>query len=176
MYNYSNATEDEEDSEDHSDSSDKQHKKKAKYSYIPHHIVAPPEYPFAYYRLKKNQRCGHCHQIGKNCHNVHYGPFLAASLARFHKENSESYNEHDAVKYFIDGYYWLVEFEEGHLANNKIKARSQDVHLPECITFDSLGFALNSVEWTVIWGLNEDKIKKPKAVKNDAKDTNDIDK
>ena len=173
MYNYSDATEDEEDDEK-STSSDEQHKKKMKYTYTPHRIVAPPEYPFSYYRLKKNQRCGHCHQVGKNCHNVRYGPYLAASLARFHREHAESYNEHDAVRHFLEGYRWLSEFEDGHLEQNKIKARSEDVVMPECITYDSLVFALNSVEWTVMWGLNETKSGKVKSKNDDS--TSKIDK
>ena len=79
------------------------------------------------------------------------------------------------MKHFQDGYRWLTEFEHGHLKDNKIKSRSQDVILPECITFNSLVFALNCVEWTVMWGLNEEKIEKPKAMKDDMKDNNDSD-
>ena len=45
-------------------------------------IVAPPEYPFTYYRLKRGQRCPHCHCAGKNCHNIRYGMFLAAVWSR----------------------------------------------------------------------------------------------
>ena len=58
MYNHSDTTDDEEEDEDQSDSTDDQGKKKMKYSYTPHRIVAPPEYPFLYYRLKKTNVVG----------------------------------------------------------------------------------------------------------------------
>ena len=144
--------------EEPSDASDvssyDQMRKARRNAYIPRRIVAPPENPFVYYRLRKNQTCEHCYCKGKNCHNIHYRPFLSACIARFHRKYPDNYNEHDAAKLFLDNYRVLAEFGE-NLDTNKIPGESEKVALPECIIFDSLAFALNSVEWTIMWELHE---------------------
>ena len=148
--------EEEADETDHA--TDEQQKKKLKSSYTPRRIVAPPEYPFRYYRLRKNQTCPHCGNVGKNCHNIRFGPYLAAVLARFHREHYKYYNKFDAARLFVESYRVLAEFEDDHLQNNTIKAVSYGMKLPECTAFDSLVFALNAVKWTIMWGLNNGMI------------------
>ena len=165
------------------DTKDQQKKKtKIKLTYTPRRIVAPLEYPFAYYRLKKNETCFYCYGVGKDCHNIRFGPYLAALVARFYREHSDWYNEHDAARFFLESYRVLTEFEDNYLEENKIKAESNDVKMPECIVFDRLVFALNSVEWTVMWGLNERRmdsppppLKKLKAKNDKTTTTNDSD-
>ena len=140
------------------DDDDSNKKRKFTAAYNPRRIIAPPEYPFAYLRLKDDERCEYCGCIGKDCHNVRYGGYLAAVIARFHNEHEEDYNEHDAVRLFSEVYTYISEFEE-YLDDQKIDARLNNVLLPECMVFDSLVFALNSVEWTVMWETNQKKVK-----------------
>ena len=133
--------------EDHT--SDKLDIKQDGRSYAQKRIVAPPEYPFTYYRLKKGQKCPHCHRVGKNCHNIRYGMFLAAVVSRYHRENKSIYNEHDAAMLFIETYHNLREFED--YIDSFLLDENTSCDLPECIQFDSLVFALNSVEWEIMW-------------------------
>lgn len=130
--------------------------------YTPRRIVAPPEYPFAYYRLKRDQECIFCGKIGKDCHNVRYGMYLSAVVTRYYRENMSQYNEFDAVKRFHDTYKYIAEFEE-YLVDNRIEAEFEKITIPECVAFDSLVFALNSVEWDIMWGKNQEVVKKPPA-------------
>ena len=78
-------------------SDDDQKKRKFLVSFTPRRIVAPPEYPFAYYRVKKNKECPHCHGIGKECHNIRYGSYLTAVVVRYYREHEADYNEFDAA-------------------------------------------------------------------------------
>ena len=79
-------------------------KRKFAAAYNPNRIIAPPEYPFAYLRLKKDEKCPHCNRVGKDCHNVRYGSCLAAVIAHFHNEHEQDYNEHDAVRLFCEAH------------------------------------------------------------------------
>ena len=114
----------------------------------------PPEYPFVYYCVKKDKVCEHCDHVGRECHNILYGDFLAAVVARYHCEYPYTYNEHDAAGLFIDQYRVLAEFER-HLDESKLGGESGKLALPECVAFDSFVFALNSVEWSIMWEINE---------------------
>lgn len=71
-------------------------KRKNKESYTSRRIIAPPEYPFTYCRLKKDQKSPHCGGIGKDCDNICYGGYLTAIVGHFHNEHPDEYNEHDA--------------------------------------------------------------------------------
>ena len=53
--------------------------------------------------------------------NVQYRPYLTSALAGFHREHVDSYNEHDAARYFLEVYCWLAEFEDGHLEKKTSK-------------------------------------------------------
>ena len=153
------AKDEDKDSQDSSDDDiDDQKKKKSKLERRPRRIVAPPEYPFVYYRLRPDQRRPHCLKVGKECHNIRYGPYLAAVLARFHREHGEYYNEFDAVRLFVESYRVLSEFEDDHIERNAIKPVSYEHKLPDCIAFDSLVYALNAVEWTIMWGLTSNMV------------------
>ena len=149
-------------------SSDDLEKREFKAACSPRRILAPPEYPFAYYRLKKDQKCAHCDRIGKNCHNIRYGGYLAAVVAHYHNKHTDDYNEHDehnAVRLFVDTYTIISKFED-YLYDASLDSISNNVLLPQCMAFDSLPFALNSVEWTVLWNLSNKKkqrlVKTPK--------------
>ena len=119
--------------------------------YTPRRTVAPPEYPFCYYRLKRDQECIFCGQRGKGCHNIRYGMYLAALVTRFFRETGDKYNEFDAVKLFIDSYRTIAEYED-YLDSEKINSSSKEITIPECMAFDSLVYALNAVEWDIMWG------------------------
>ena len=125
-------------------------KKEDSNSYKPRRIIAPPENPFIYNKLGKDQKCRYCKQCGRNCHNIRYGPFLAAMVSRFYKEAGPLYNEHDAAFLFVNAYHVLAEFEM-YLDKIKLPSGSHTGTLPQCMTFDSLAFALNSVEWNIMW-------------------------
>ena len=125
-------------------------KKKDKNSYKPRRIIAPPENPFIYNKLGKDERCRHCKQRGRNCHNIRYGGFLSAMVSCFYREAGPLYNEHDAAFLFVNAYHVLAEFEM-YLDQIKLPEASHTGQLPQCMTFDSLAFALNSVEWNIMW-------------------------
>lgn len=131
------------------------------HNYTPRRTVAPPEYPFAYYRLRRNQECIFCSKVGKDCHNVRYGMYLSTLVTRYFKENMDTYNEFDAVKLFTKSYRVICEFET-YLDYEKMNMSSEDIILPECLAFDSLVFALNSVEWDIMWGKTDITLKKGK--------------
>ena len=73
----------------------------------------------------------------------------------------DTYNEFDAVKLFTKSYRVICEFET-YLDCEKMNMCSEDIILPECLAFDSLVFALNSVEWDIMWGKTEITLKKGK--------------
>ena len=123
------------------------------HNYTPRWVVALPEYPLQYYRWKRDQTCIFCGEIGKNCHNIRYGLYLSALTTRYFSENQDTNNEFDAVCHFHDAYRNIAGFE-GFLKSNQILANLEDMLIPECMTFDSMVFALNSVEWNIMWGKN----------------------
>ena len=49
---------------------------------------------------------------------------------------------------------YIAEFEE-YLDNQIIDAVSNNVLLPQSMAFNSLVFALNSVDWTIMWETNK---------------------
>ena len=142
--------------EDESQSDDFQRRVFSK-DYKPRRIVPPPEYPFAYYRLRRDQECNWCGYKGKNCHNIRYGMFLCSVVTRYHRMHPNDYNEFDAVRIFRDTYVNLFEFED-YLESRKIEGMPDAIIVPECMLFDSLVFALNSVEWSIMWGHNEQSV------------------
>ena len=152
---------DELDEKEGDDDDDELKKRKFVGKYSPRRIVAPPEYPFAYYRIRRNQLCVHCECVGKECHNIRYGNYLATVVARFYYEHQDSYNEHDAARVFLETYAAVSDFED-YLPTNAIPESSAEKTLPECLAFDSLVFALNSVEWAVMWEMNNKRIKAKK--------------
>ena len=87
--------------------------------------------------------------------------FLSAVVARYHRENENNYNKHDAALLFIEAYNNVREFEE-HL-DTLCLDHETTYDLPECIQFDSLVFALNSIEWEIMWSLE----RKRKAVNSE---------
>ena len=125
-------------------------KKKDKNSYKPRRIIAPPENQFIYNKLAKDQKCKYCKQYGRNCHNIRYGGFLSAMVSRFYREAGPLYKEYDAAFFFVNAYHVLAEFEM-YLDEIKLPGSSHMGDLPQCMTFDSLAFALNSVEWNIMW-------------------------
>lgn len=127
------------------------------------------------YLFRKNRKCKHCKKRGKNCHNICFGPYLAAILARFHRKHHKYCNKFDAVCLFVENYGVLAEFEDDHIKRNNIQTTSYSNRLPECIEFDSLVFALNAVEQTIIWNvsLNIDMMVEDN---NDEKSSEDKDK
>ena len=70
---------------------------------------------------------------------------------RYYNENTNDYNEFDATKVFHESYCNVLEFE-AYLDSNEIEGESNSYVIPECMLFDSMVFALNSVEWSVMWG------------------------
>ena len=128
-------------------------KKKDKNLYKPRRIVAPPENPFIYNKLGKDQKCKYCKQYGRNCHNIRYGGFLSAMVSCYYRESGPLYNKHDAAFLFVNAYHVLAEFEM-YLDEIKLPCGSHTGNLPQCMTFDSLAFALKSVEWNIMWRVN----------------------
>ena len=51
----------------------------------------------------------------------------------------------------------MFEFED-YLESRKIEGMPDSFIIPECMLFDSLVFALNSVEWSIMWGHNEQSV------------------
>lgn len=119
-------------------------------------LVAPPEYPYRYYRLKKEETCTHCGGVGRNCHNIRYGMYLAAVVARYYANNKDTYNEFDAAKLYLSTYNSIKDFEE-FLDHQHIDANT-NVGIPYCLTMDSLVFALNSVEWSIMWSKTQPNV------------------
>ena len=122
---------------------------------------------FRYLRLKKDKKCPNCERVRKECHKIRYGSFLAAVVARFHNEHQEAYNEHDAVCIFLETYMNIAEFDD-YIDDLRLDPISNSVILPLCMAYDSLVFALNLVEWTVVWERNQKKIKSLHMARNDA--------
>ena len=133
-------------------------KKDSSVAYRPRRLVAPPEYPYAYFKLKDDERCKHCGEMGKDCHNIRYGLYLSADICRFHRKNKQSYNEHDATSRFIERYHVLAEFDD-FLDTSTIPGEEEH-YLPECLTMDGLVFALNAVEWTIMWSETKQCLRK----------------
>ena len=140
--------------------------------YVPRRVLAPPEYPFSYYRLQRDQECNFCGKCGKDCHNIRYGMYLCAIVTRYYREYRKEYNEFDAVRIFHDSYKTIAEFEE-YLDVNSIDAHSDTIEIPECMAFDSLVFALNSIEWDLMWGITAKSVRK--ADSSDDEDDMDAD-
>lgn len=124
-------------------------KKKDCFAYKEPRLVAPPEYPYRYYKLNKDEICPHCKATGRNCHNIRYGMYLAAVVARYYHQNRSNYNEFDAAKQYLLTYNAVNDFEE-FLSERHIDAEVNK-GIPYCLTMDSLVFALNAVEWTIMW-------------------------
>ena len=114
-------------------------RKKSKVENVERRIVGPPEYPYAYYRLKENEECQHCGGVGEMCHNIRYGLFLSAALDRFYCQNRSTYNDHDATRFFVETYHLLTDYED-FLDDATIQGEV-DYSLPECVTMDALVFA-----------------------------------
>ena len=150
--------------EDEDSQSDEIKRRMFSKGYKPRRIVAPPEYPFAYYRLKSNQECNWCGFCGKNCHNIWYGMFLCSVVTRYHCNHPNDYNAFDAVRLFRETYINLFEFED-YLESRKLEGDLTNYIIPECMLFDSLMFALNSVEWSVMWGHNINSVDSLKTIK-----------
>ena len=77
--------------------------------------------------------------------------YLSAVVARYHRENENYYNEHDAAMLFIKAYNNVRKFEE--YLDTLYLDEETTFDLPECMQFDSLVFALNNVEWEIMWSL-----------------------
>ena len=114
--------------------------------------------------LKRNQECNWCEFCGKNCHNIWYGMFLCSVITRYHCNHPNDYNEFDAVRLFRETYINLFEFED-YLESRKLEGDLTNYIIPECMLFDSLIFALNSVEWSVMWGHNINSVDSLKTIK-----------
>ena len=77
--------------------------------------------------------------------------YLSAVVARYHCENENYYNEHDAAMLFIEAYNNVCELKE--YLDTLCLDQETTYDLPECLQFNSLVFALNNVEWEIMWSL-----------------------
>ena len=82
--------------------------------------------------------------------------YLAAVVARYYSKNKSTYNKFDAAKLYLSTYNSIKDFEE-FLDHQHIDANI-NVGIPYCLTMDSLVFALNSVEWSIMWSKTQPNV------------------
>ena len=92
--------------------------------------------------------------------------FLCSVVTRYHRNHPNDYNEFDAVRLFMETCIYLFEIED-YLKSRKLEGDLTNYIIPECMLFDSLIFALNSVEWSVMWGHNINSVNSLKKIKMD---------